>query len=221
MSDQPETVETEVPQKENCGCGPSCKGCGSSTEAPPAHTPRPERVVKFVPNNPDEFFTYEESEYQLVIERLRRYAEDWPQKRDDLLEKIAKMDPEKEGAFGPVLSATTGWVQLTILRKWAAEVLKATEKDGESEDAAVDENGHKVNEQECPFLFFNLQIQRRSLAKTLIDSTRQGALGADFSGLINNEALAAMSVFIDDFVHISPSLKKVDLGNRDPLINTL
>ena len=100
--------DTELPT--DCGCGPSCKGCGSGCSTAPAHTPRPERKIDFKPNNPDVFFEYEEQEYQLALERLRRYAEDWPEKRDDLLEKIAKMDPEKDGALGPVLSATSGWV---------------------------------------------------------------------------------------------------------------
>lgn len=221
-------------------CGENCGQCNTSPEdvkdvkdeateaaaaAPEdpavASPPRPQQKIAFVPNSPDTFFEYEESEWQLALERLRRYAEDWPEKRDGLVEAVTNVDPEKQNSLAKVVGEVESFLQAILLQQWASEVLKVTEKDGEAEDVAVDQFGHKVNDQECPFLLWNLQYMRHSLAKTLIDSTRQGANAADFTGVINNEALTAMSVFIDDFVHICPSLKKVDLGNKDPLKNTL
>lgn len=223
-------------------CGDNCGQCGEPCETSPeevkddiaaaaaaaapedpdtASPPRPQQKTPFQPNNPDEFFKYEEGEYQLAIERLRRYAEDWPDKQDALTEAVAAVDPEKDGSLNKLISETSSVVQAILMQQWAHEVMKQTEKDGEQDDVAVDENGHKVNEQECPYLLWNLAFIRHSLAKTLIDSTRQGANAADLTGVVNNEALSAMSTFIDDFVHIAPSLRKVDLGNKDPLKNTL
>ncbi len=217
----------------NCSCNPEKCVKPEDAETPEvnpeaaqedpdtASPPRPQQKIAFVPNDPDTFFTYEESEYQLTLERLRRYAEDWPEKRAALAEAVEAVDPEKQGCLNKLISETSSVVQAILMQQWAHEVMEKTEKDGKEDDVAVDENGHKVNEQECPHLLWNLQFMRRSLAKTLIDSTRQGANAADLTGVVNNEALSAMTIFIDDFVHICPSLRKVDLGNKDPLRNTL
>ena len=164
-------------------------------------------------------FPYEVDEYNFIKERLERMLREPDEIKEELSQRIYGIDPDSPEAFKALYVESGRLIHALYRRKWAKEVLDKLE-DEKVTKGPINEHGHYVNDDEIPWLFWFLQIQRRSLWKKIVDNPRQGiAFGHD--GFFISEGIAAMTIFYDDFVDIGPSLRKIDLGKEDPLKNSL
>lgn len=167
-------------------------------------------------------FPYDPQEYSYVEDRLKRMAGELDDIREDVVTRIMAINPEDPKEFAAYFQASTKVVQAMFRRKWAREILELLEKKEADEEnpVSVNHHGHSVREDDVPWLFFFLEVQRRGFVKALVTNPRQG-MALTYAGLVNVEALNAMTVFVDDFVQIAPSLKTIDLGKDDPMRNVI
>lgn len=163
-------------------------------------------------------FEYDPNEYIMVEDRLKRMVREAVDIRDEMAALIKTVDPSDEATFPTFYKATQAMAHALYRHKWAQEVID--KHDEKEKDAGINEHGHVVRDDDVPWLFWFLQIQRRDLARRIIDHPRH-PLTVNLTGFFNTEGYTAMAVFVDDFVQIAPSLRSIDLGDDDPLRNTI
>ena len=167
-------------------------------------------------------YEYDPNEYIASEARLRRMVEELDDIRGEVTARLSVIDPTKQEEWVGFYQARAKVIQAMFRAKWAAEILDALEKKEKDTENPVSVNlhGHSVREDDVPWLFWFLEVQRRGFVKALVSDPRT-ANTLSYAGLINIEALTAMTVFVDDFVAIAPSLKTIDLGKDDPMRNVL
>lgn len=163
-------------------------------------------------------FTYDPNEYIMVEDRLKRMVREAVEIRDEMADLLRTLEPGDENTFPAFYKATQAMAHAIYRHKWAQDVID--KHDEKEKDAGINEHGHVVRDDDVPWLFWFLQIQRRDLTRRIIDHPRH-PLTVNLTGFFNTEAYAAMAVFVDDFVQIAPSLRNIDLGEDDPLRNTI